>query len=65
MNSCDVSEIFSEGLYGKKSLANQRRVINFFGILILIFAVIILYLVGHPDFQRTANNETERRRIND
>jgi len=38
---------------------SERVLINFFGIFVLIFAIIILYLVANPAFQRPADNQVE------
>jgi hypothetical protein len=57
--------IFSEGLYSDQKLANQRHILNVFGIFIVTFGVIIFYLVNHSGFQRPVENEPEHIRLND
>ena len=37
----------------------QRNLINVFGIFVVMFAIIILYLVGNPVYQRPIENESE------
>lgn len=43
-------------LYGDKTVIYQRNLINAFGMLIVSFAVLILYIVGHPGYQRPADD---------
>lgn len=51
---------FSSGkIYPSDDMKHQRNLINFFGVFVLIFAIIVLYLVGNPGYQRSAENEVE------
>jgi nitrate reductase NapE component len=40
-------------------MKHQRNLINFFGVFVVIFAIIVVYLVGNPGYQRSAENEVE------
>jgi hypothetical protein len=51
--------IFSNKIYGDDDLRYQKNLIGFFGIFVLIFAIIILYLVSNPGYQRPPDNEIE------
>ncbi|CAF1427548.1 unnamed protein product [Adineta ricciae] len=46
-------------IYNNDEVNYQRNLICFFGVFVLIFAGIILYLVGHPGYQRPPDNEIE------
>lgn len=50
---------FSKKIYGSDEVKYQRNLINFFGVFVVIFAGIILYLVGNPGYQRPPDNEIE------
>jgi hypothetical protein len=50
---------FSTKIYTTPELKYQRNIINFFGVFVLIFAIIVLYLAGNPGYQRPPDNEIE------
>jgi hypothetical protein len=50
---------FSNEIYKDDNLRYQKNLIGFFGIFVLIFAIIILYLVSNPGYQRPPENEIE------
>jgi hypothetical protein len=50
---------FSNKIYGDDDLRYQKNLIGFFGIFVLIFAIIVLYLVSNPGYQRPSENEIE------
>lgn len=50
---------FSKGIYDKEEFRHQKNIIAFFGVLVVIFAIIVLYLVGNPGYQRPPDNEIE------
>jgi hypothetical protein len=50
---------FSNKIYGDDELRYQKNLICFFGVFVLIFAIIILYLVGNPGYQRPPDNQIE------
>jgi len=37
----------------------QRTIINLFGVLIIIFGTIIIYLVANPGYQRPSDDQNE------
>jgi hypothetical protein len=49
----------SGSLYIKGASLMQRNIINSFGLLVLIFAVLIIYAISNPDFQRPVDNHLE------
>jgi len=46
-------------IYGNDDVKYQRNLICFFGVFVLIFATIVLYLVSNPGYQRPPDNEIE------
>ncbi|CAF3354059.1 unnamed protein product [Rotaria socialis] len=48
-----------KNIYNTAEIKYQRNLINFFGGFVIIFAGIILYLVGNPGYQRPPDNEIE------
>ncbi|CAF1138347.1 unnamed protein product [Rotaria sordida] len=50
-----------EKLYDDSTLKSQRNMFSIAGILFLIFAAIIIYLIGENDFQRPPDNDDEHR----
>jgi len=46
-------------IYGDAKVIYQRNLINAFGMLIVSFAVLVLYIVGHPGYQRPADGEIQ------
>lgn len=50
---------FSNGIYGKDEFRYQKNLICFFGVFVLIFATIVLYLVSNPGYQRPPDNQIE------
>ena len=55
---------FSNNFYSDASATNKRRMMNFYGIFVLIFAGMIFYLVDNPDFQRPADHDSEHIPLN-
>ncbi|UJR21019.1 hypothetical protein I4U23_024119 [Adineta vaga] len=53
-----VEEGVFNGFFDKKTMRTQRNIINLYGICILIFAVLVLYLVSDPGFQRPPELES-------
>ena len=53
------SFFFSFKIYGDATVIYQRNLINAFGMLIVSFAVLVLYIVGHPGYQRPADGEIQ------
>lgn len=46
-------------LYNNEETRHQKNIINFFGVFVVIFATIILYLVSNPGYQRPPDNQIE------
>jgi hypothetical protein len=53
------SFVFSNDIYKDDKIRYQKNLINFFGVFVVIFAIIILYLVGNPGYQRPPDNQIE------
>ena len=51
--------VSSNKIYSDSTLKYQANIINFIGLLVLSFGIIILYLVGNPGYQRAPDNEIE------
>lgn len=50
---------FSHNFFADNALVSQRVIINLCGIFVMIFANMVLYLIGNPGFQRPVEIEPE------
>jgi len=52
-------------IYGDNTLIHQRNIINVFGLFVVTFAIIILYLVANPGYQRPPEDTNEHVPLSD